>query len=51
LRCCVSMGKESCVAYQDQSRPCWEHADTLCKQLLGVDTCFSCEVWRRYKEL
>jgi len=46
-RGCIAEACLSCVAYCDQSQPCWEHEDTLCKQM-GINTCFSCEVFKRY---
>lgn len=47
LRDCPPEACRQCEAYLDQSRPCWEQ-DALCKKLLGLDTCKSCEVSRRY---
>lgn len=48
LRGCAAEARQTCPAYQDRSRPCWVYEDTLCAQLLGVRTCFRCEVFRRY---
>ena len=48
IRKCISQARQQCGAYQDQSRPCWEHQDTLCKELFGLDTCFVCKVFKRY---
>jgi hypothetical protein len=47
LRGCAAEACRCCVAYRDQSRPCWDHEGTLCKQM-GINTCFTCEVSRRY---
>ena len=47
-RGCPPYAHRLCSAFQDQSKPCWQHEDTLCKKLLGVDTCFVCAVFRRY---
>jgi len=46
-RGCIAAACRTCAAYLDQSRPCWEHEDALCKQL-GINTCFTCEVFKRY---
>ena len=48
LRGCVAEARHECPAYLDQSRPCWELGDTLCKKLFGIDTCFVCDLYKRY---
>ena len=48
MRACSREARRQCSAYIDQSRPCWEHDDTLTKRLLSMDTCFTCEVFHRY---
>ncbi len=48
IRQCIPEACQTCSAYLDQSRPCWEIDDTLCKKLLGLDTCVSCEVYKLY---
>ena len=48
IRGCPVDSRRLCGAYVDQSRPCWEHEDTLSKRLLGLDTCFICRVFERY---
>lgn len=47
LRDCVPEACQQCEAYLDQSRPCWE-LDTLCKELLDIETCDCCRVYRCY---
>lgn len=47
LRGCVSPARRSCKAYRNPSVPCWEQ-ETLCRELLGFDTCSQCEVCRLY---
>ena len=48
IRTCSRETRCQCAAYLDQSRPCWEHDDTLTKKFLHLDTCFACDVFRRY---
>lgn len=48
VRHCIAEARELCRAYRDQSRPCWEHDDPLCRQLFKIDTCFVCKVFKRY---
>ena len=48
IRGCPPDARRACEAYLDQSRPCWELEDTLGKKMLGIDTCFMCEVYRLY---
>jgi hypothetical protein len=47
FRGCVAEACDTCPAFYDRSRPCWEQ-DTLCKRLLDMDSCFACEVYQRY---
>jgi hypothetical protein len=47
IRECIPEAREICIAYNDQTRPCWEQ-NTLCKELFDIDTCFGCEVYKRY---
>ena len=47
IRGCIAEARGSCEAYRDQSRPCWQRR-CLCKEQLDLDTCFVCEVYRRY---
>ena len=47
IRDCIPAVRQICSAFFDQTRPCWKQ-ETPCKRLLGVSTCFSCEVWKRY---
>jgi hypothetical protein len=46
-RRCVPEACRRCIAYRDQSRPCWEYGNTLCKEM-GIDTCFVCEVYKQH---
>ena len=48
IRGCIPQARHLCRAYQDQSQPCWEQQDTLCKELFGLETCFVCDVFKRY---
>ena len=47
MRGCIFEARHLCRAYQDQSLPCWEQK-TLCKELLSIDTCFACQVFKEY---
>ena len=49
LRACSPESRRECSAYIDQSKPCWEHTDTLTKKLLCIDSCFTCGVFRLYR--
>lgn len=44
---CVEDACNSCVAFYDRTRPCWEQ-DTLCKKLLDTESCYACAVYRLY---
>ena len=48
IRECAPEMCQTCGAYLDQSRPCWDTADTPCKKLLGRDTCSFCDVLACY---
>ena len=48
IRKCIPEACHACSAYLDQSRPCWEFGNTLCKRLFGLALCFACEVCERY---
>ena len=47
LRGCVEDACDTCDAFYDRARPCWEQ-ETLCKRLLDMESCFACEVYRLY---
>jgi hypothetical protein len=47
LRGCVEDACDTCIAFYDRARPCWEQ-DTLCKRLLDMESCFACEVYMLY---
>ena len=48
VRSCDPQTRRECEAWLDQSKACWRHENTLSKRLLGIDTCFTCEVFKRY---
>jgi hypothetical protein len=47
LRGCVEVACDTCVAFRNRARPCWEQ-DTLCKRLLDMESCYACVVYRLY---
>jgi len=49
MRECPVEARALCPAHGHQSRPCWEGV-CLCTELLGVDTCFVCEVFQKYND-
>ncbi len=49
IRDCIPDARQKCPAYQDQSQPCWKVPNTLCKELVGIDTCFACQVFKLYR--
>jgi len=48
IRDCIDEARSACPAYKNQSRPCWDHEGTLCKEMFGAKACFTCEVFQRY---
>ncbi len=46
---CAPILKETCPAYLDRSRPCWDIPNTACDRLLGTEsTCDVCTVYALY---
>jgi hypothetical protein len=38
-----------CVAHRKPERPCWDHPDTLCKEVLELPLeCKDCKVFKLY---